>query len=83
MMDSSSYLAHKWGKKKGVLSLNAGHLKREDSEEKRAETKTNGRTRTMMALASRPPGAFHNSASRHHPLLASFCQGASSRSQTK
>jgi hypothetical protein len=34
MMDSSSYLAHKWGKKKGVLSLNAGHLKKEEARKR-------------------------------------------------
>jgi hypothetical protein len=68
MMDSSSYLAHKRGKKKGVLSLNAGHLKREDSEEKRAEESGDKNKRTNQNHNGvGKPAAFHNSASRHHP----------------
>jgi hypothetical protein len=71
MMDSSSYLAHKRGKKKGVLSLNAGHLKREDIVARTiARTKESGDKNKRMNDnhdGVGKPAAFHNSASRHHP----------------
>jgi hypothetical protein len=41
MIDSSSYLAHKRGKKKGVLTLNGPfEQRRYEERKKRAETQT-------------------------------------------